>query len=278
MAEIAIQCPPQYDDGKLYHFTTSAALCSILKSMQLKLSKVDNLNDLNELNICCKDDSWGINKIQIEKYIAENCKIISFSRNYYRGEKRPSHVESGLNHPRMWAQYAENNRGVCIVIDERRFLQENNEILSSRLHDIQDVIYSDFLHEEKIEAVISPEEFIKKHYLHVIFKKYLDWEMEHERRLFCVDNELEYLSIANSLEYICLGTKFVEDTYKIRTLVDTLTRREFKCFNKITHYQVWRQVNKDGRIISFNQYGKNILQKEIQQRYLEISEYVNKYL
>ena len=211
MTAIGYQCPPPYNEGTLYHYTKAESLFEILKSMQFKLSAIDRLNDLNELNPLCEDDSWGINHIKTIEFIKANCKIASFCRHYYRGRHRSSNVISAIDHPRMWAQYAEDNSGACIIIDEKTFLQENHSILSKIFYKIDDIRYSRSLYSSKNKMTSNPKEFVKEKYSHLFFKKHTDWKDEKERRLLCIDQNLEYLSIKNSLLRICLGIKFIKN-------------------------------------------------------------------
>ena len=72
---------PTGRDRHLYHFTTAKSLMLILKPMSLKLSKFQNLNDLNETNPCCNWSDNGLSKIKVRKYIEEHYKfsLIYFS-------------------------------------------------------------------------------------------------------------------------------------------------------------------------------------------------------
>ena len=87
----------------------------ILGNMTLKLSSFENLNDLNEKEIKFVLQDWLALDSEIKKFLTKNCRLISFSRNF---ELSKGHCECGCNHPRMWAQYADNNKGACIVINE----------------------------------------------------------------------------------------------------------------------------------------------------------------
>ena len=227
--DYAIKCPPDYKEEKLYHFTNAEALFKILETMTLKLSSMSSVDDLNEKCICCRDDGWGINGINIEKYVEQECKTLSFSRNYYEGEERPSNVQSAINLPRMWAEYADKNRGACIIINERRFLEENQAVLKNIFYDISDVEYSKMLYDDSIVASDNPEEFVKQYYKHILFRKHSDWNGQHERRFFCIGKEIEYLSIANSLEEICLGVRFESDDVSMDKLINVLTNKQSKC-------------------------------------------------
>lgn len=38
--------------------------------------------------------------------------------------------EEGSNHPAMWAHYAQDSNGVCIVLDKNALLEKNENALS----------------------------------------------------------------------------------------------------------------------------------------------------
>ena len=112
---------PSMNDKFLFHFTTTESLLKILSGMTVKLSNFTNLNDLNETDINC-DWNDSLKKINTKKYIQNHCKLISFSQNYHPKDK---FCQPGYNHPRMWAQYSDNNKGVCLVINEEKFRSTN---------------------------------------------------------------------------------------------------------------------------------------------------------
>ena len=255
-----VKCPPDYDDGLLYHFTNAEALFKILESMTLKLSSMSSVDDLNEKCICCRDDGWGINGINIEKYVELHCKTLSFSRNYYEGEERPSNVQSAINLPRMWAEYADKNNGACIIISERRFLEENQVILKNSFSDISDVEYHSMLYDGSIVANDNPEQFVKEHYKHILFKKHSDWQGQHERRLFCLGSDIKYLSIEKSLCGICIGANFGKNSESMDRLISTLINSGNRCYNKLFNIEFWIQGNLNGRCHK-SQYGRIIRDK-----------------
>lgn len=247
MSITTVKCPPDYDDGLLYHFTNAEALFKILKSMTLKLSSMSSVDDLNERCICCRDDGWGINGINIEKYVERECKTLSFSRNYYEGEERPSNVQSAINLPRMWAEYADKNKGACIIINERRFLEENQAVLKNTFYDISDIEYHTMLYDGNIVANDNPEQFVKQHYKHILFRKHKDWQGQHERRLFCLGGDIKYLSIAESLNGICLGANFDKNTEYMDILISTLINSSNQCYNRMPNINFWIQGNLNGK-------------------------------
>lgn len=113
----------------LYHFTSSENLIRILETMSLKLSDFKKLNDLNENNIPHYYFINGRRLAQTKNYIKNHCKILCFSQDYLYKHR----LLSGINHPRMWAQYAQNSTGACIIINENLFLKQNENILKTKI-------------------------------------------------------------------------------------------------------------------------------------------------
>lgn len=239
---------PSVNDGFLYHFTPATSLMPILRDMTLKVSDFTNLNDLNETDICCEWNDCGLDVIRIEQYIIEHCKLISFTQNYHEGEHRPTNVQIGCNHPRMWAQYAANNTGACIVINEQKFIKENEKILKNRFYRFDNVAYCRNLYDTNIRTFSNPQKFVTTYYKHIFFKKYLDWEREHERRFFGIDIP-PYLSIQNSIEFICLGRKFINNQDYMKNLTEILIEPSSKCFDEITPHDFALQSNLAGRCL-----------------------------
>ena len=193
------------EEKLLYHFTSEESLFKIIENMTLKFSTFDNLNDLNE-----KEVNFGFTDsffpLQIEQFIIEHCKMISFTQDYQRNCRNSSY-EKGINHPRMWAQYANNHQGACIVINENKFKEINKETLSKGYKEIENVDYDSWLFYGVSEENQNPKDFIMQNFKTIFFKKHNDWQNENERRLFYIGDE-NFISINNCIEYICLGNKF----------------------------------------------------------------------
>ena len=116
--------------------------------MTLRLSTFKNLNDLNEADVNCEwSDSF--NYIRIKDHIQKHCKLISFSQNYVYNNVS---YEAGYNHPRMWAQYANNNTGVCIVIDENKLKEINDKDLVGVFNKLESVDYDHLLYDKTIKG------------------------------------------------------------------------------------------------------------------------------
>ncbi len=225
------------DNNLLYHFTTADSLLKILSNMKLKFSTFDNLNDLNETDINC-NSSDSSNYIRIKRYIQEHCKLICFSKNYVLKKKI---FEAGYNHPRMWAQYADNNTGACIVIDEKKLIEINDKNLFGIFNKLESVKYDHFLYNKTIKDNADARNFIETYYQHIFFKKHIDWSQEREKRFFSIDGP-EYLSIKNCIEFVVLGRNFSQEKYFDIVKLIIMNRLE------LTPNDFVKQINSDGRI------------------------------
>lgn len=230
---------PRLDDKFLYHFTTSESLINILKNMTLKMSSFEDLNDLNEKEINFILEDWQ-KGLKIEQYISKHCKVISFTQNF---QKKGMSCECGCNHPRMWAQYAEKNKGACVVINEKKFIENNKTILSEILWEIENVSYKHYIYNENFTDSINPKDFIKNNYKRIFFEKHFDWAQEDERRLFCIGGP-NFFSIDNCIEFICLGNKFDNKYYN--QLADVLISSIDKNFTKLLPHDFTFQMNAEG--------------------------------
>jgi hypothetical protein len=233
---------PSINDKFLYHFTTAESLMKILENMTLKMSSFENLNDLNEKEVNFSFQDWQ-NGLEIKKYIVEQCKLISFSQNFQIDDR---FCECGCNHPRMWAQYADNNKGVCIVINEEKFIELNKTILNEIFWKIENVNYKPYIYNGNPDESSNPKEFIEKNYRKMFFEKHNDWRQEDERRLVCIGAP-EYLSINNCIEFICVGNKFENINYS--KLLDIIISNIEKDFAKLIPHDFTFQINVDGRCL-----------------------------
>lgn len=233
---------PRLDDGFLYHFTTAESLLRIVENMTLKLSSFTLLNDLNEDDLNC-ERSGGMDFIDIQNYIREHCRLICFTQNFER--KGDFKCHTGCNHPRMWAQYADNSQGACVVINEKEFLKRNKKDLVGKFYEIADVNYALSLFNKNIKTDSDESSFIQKNWKHLFFYKYIDWEHEHERRFFGIDLP-EFLSIDSCIEFICLGRRFSEENLK--NLTHLLVTTKNKSYLQLTPHDFAMQLNINGKV------------------------------
>jgi hypothetical protein len=128
----------------------------------------------------------------------------------------------GYCRPHMWAQYAENNKGVCLIFDGRR-LHENIKNYAVRK---QCKIFHGSVSYKNAYITLDPlnvQNFLKygekeirdyyvKCYKTIFLTKYQDWKNESEYRwLIHAQTPLaEYVSIEGALKAVLVGRDFPE--------------------------------------------------------------------
>lgn len=222
---------PHRGDGALFHYTKFSSFLTILEDMTLLPSSFGNLNDMNEGNVCNMNMNENFMVMyNAEKYIKERCHLLCFSQNY----NICGFGHEGTNHPAMWAHYADNSNGVCIVIDKEAFIEKNKTILDSHFYKLEDVEYSLFNTPKDSEInykANTPEEFIMNNWKALFFMKHKEWENEDEHRLFILDYDGK-LSIDGCIKYIVLGRKLFLDDSKIKTIMDMVVDPKCGCLHK----------------------------------------------
>ena len=201
---------PSRGDGVLFHYTTFDSFLKILEDMTFLPSYFGKLNDMNEGN----GNNMNMDKnfmvmMNAKKYIMERCRLLSFSQNY----DIHGLIHEGTNHPAMWAHYAENSEGVCIVIDRDEFINRNKEVFDTHFYKFEDVSYNTINTPKDDEINYSaetPEEFNKNNWRALFFMKHNDWKNEDEHRLFIMDYDGK-LSINGCIKYIVLGRRVFLD-------------------------------------------------------------------
>lgn len=200
----------------MFHFTTAeTALVYILPTLKLHLSSFTSTNDprenktFNFWQICeTVMDTPYLDEIRngLKDFLDHNCRILCFSNDYMAG---PWFMD-GFNHPRLWAQYAKNHNGVCLVLNKEIVINENTGLF---FEDVEYQLSFNFP-SVNLEEYLSYKnkddyfrKFLKENYKAFFYTKHIDWQSEHESRLVSLDN-VEYYSIENSLCGIYLGESF----------------------------------------------------------------------
>lgn len=227
---------PSKSDGSLYHFTSKKGFFDILEDLTFLPSSFNKLNDLNEGNVynIRMDKNFGV-IYGADTYIKQHCHVLCFSQNY---DIEGLHCE-GTNHPAMWAHYAENTNGACIVIDKDAFIEKNKQILDKYFYKFESVKYGLLnapMDDEINFNANNPQEFIKNNWKPLFFRKHRDWEYEDEYRLFIMDYDGKF-SIDGCIKHIVLGEKFLKDkTTKDETnmkrLFDLIVDPSSTCYKK----------------------------------------------
>lgn len=220
----------------LYHYTSfSTAVKLIIPELKLKAGTFINSNDPREIesfgfgtlsneapNYKYLDD-YEKEQLLISERLRKSVKYLCFCQDYFFENE----WWDGYNMPRMWHQYAENHKGVCLEIDKELFIQENENLFSKSNVFFEDIEYSNSHEELTVNLILLRsdqekyiQEFITDHNKYLFFRKTSDWSNENEKRILIIeaDNDF-YFNIHKSLKRIIVGIKFSEE--ELKQLVNT---------------------------------------------------------
>ena len=250
-----------FDYGKyLYHYTSFETVLKIIQTDTLLFSKICETNDTTESKMRLVFDSTNVSDVELYKkkidlisnYFKNYKKYVQlmcFSSDVRINERDKRKYLSSMNTksqyydisgrgfalPRMWAQYSNDNQGVCLVFNKKELIDLINRKFAFSKYGL--VEYTDFydrylIKNDRIEdlyekilllsngrltmlrMIEKDKEFLKYNF----FKKYNDWSSEHEFRIITlVDNEendrVPISQILSCLEGVVLGEK-INSTYE----------------------------------------------------------------
>lgn len=241
-------------DCYLYHYTNVSKAFKILYEKKLKFSKLNLMNDTLEAKPKLAFDkhmrSTEFQKI-INRFSHTNNNYLQLLCMSKDGKQTVRAVNErhfysdysgrGFALPRMWAQYASNNNGVCFIFNKKKLISIIQKALSVELIHNGDVKYlshfepldidlSDVLEyikewDAKSELVrnINELDFFKKHKNFVeynYFSKLNDWEGENEYRFLAYGDKDYYISnIFESIVGIVVGEAIETSNLRIIQLL-----------------------------------------------------------
>lgn len=222
------QVPPFYaDDDTVYHYTsTNVVLEHILRTGQLRLSPRSLSNDPIENTKDLISCSGVSNNVPLQYWLQDevakilhNAKQVSFCtnsnfdepegmKNWHRWEKY------GFAKPRMWNQYGDNYKGICLAFSRRELEKKLTDLISENQHEKIDYIdYSDLyishrsIHVDQLKE--RGEEYVKEYIFYVknrLFKKHRDFRDENEYRICSFsEGQYGYIDITASLRGIIIS-------------------------------------------------------------------------
>jgi len=174
-----------------------------------------NLMIENEVNRILKEE-WRV--------LCTVCHNYPYS-NSYEGKKEYDHHEYGFSHSRMWAQYARNHSGVCLLFDGTKLdnnIRQYFELLKTShpiFHGFVRYDYEkstgltpthldmEFQYERLIERI---RKTLLKHYESNFLYKSNEWKTEHEYRwlVHCPDPSDILIPIQNAIKGVIVGADF----------------------------------------------------------------------
>lgn len=213
----------------LFHYTKPyVAIENILYENKIRFSSFINMNDpyeykLPSLGVMSKggiaeataSELMGI----LRNTILYKAKILSLVRN----KEASSAADSVFTKPRLWAQYAEAQHGVCLVFSLKALLEQIKDAYS----DI--TIYNDFVEYDLMKGRKSSKNHLRydksknnheniKHHIDthkkdIFFRKYEDFRDENEYRIVLINwldksNNDIFIDLQGALRAVILGERF----------------------------------------------------------------------
>lgn len=243
---------PDYVDNKyFYHFTSVDSAIKILDNGTLKFSKLNRTNDtleskpkINFSGLSEKDDIIALRK-HITELNNNMLQLLCFTMDYPKKNdlvndtiKYGDYSGRGFSLPRMWAQYAKNNLGICLVFKKAILSKLIQESLGSSLIYSNEITYfnqfnefdidmktSERLldrirqHNSLLEKSLSSLDFLKSNIelvKYCYFSKLDDWKGENEYRFLALgDDDYFIKKIDKALSGVIIGEKMPAENQKI---------------------------------------------------------------
>ena len=161
---------------------------------------------------------------ELNERLKQQSRMASFSIDD-PGLPKDHNNRNGYSYSRMWAQYAGNQTGVCILFDRVELIDSfcrelgvNGVVWPGTVsYDIDSI--EEWAKDAPRIQYSGPgtvDEFIKANYLSLLFRKRIDWRDEHEFRIMAYSSSLPgdylYFSIAEALCGIVVGADFPESS------------------------------------------------------------------
>lgn len=198
---------------KIYHFTKlNIAIEKIIPNMALKFNSIRKTNDPREYyawsfigeNEDGASEKDYANSVFKAKSLRENCKILCFNKE-----------KAGYKNLMIWAHYGDNHRGVCLEINEEKFLETNKDLFDKQKYFFYDKIRykkEEYTPDFRIPNVREnrAESFFNDYYKELFFTKSECWQEEQEWRILIKANENINLicNLTDSLEKVIIGLNF----------------------------------------------------------------------
>ena len=233
-------------DKYLYHYTKcETAIDFILKNNTFRLNNYNKTNDPKEVkdwqfNIGSNEGAdlskYCMNELSawLTKELKEKTRLLCFSQDTdpLSGNHMIDIFNRGFCKPRMWAQYGDNHKGVCLVFDRNKLTHQINDQLAHKhlvlashvkyrnrnvipnLFASDDQQYSiDIDHLQKHGKEQYVAHHLSTHVERLFFEKMNDWSGESEwRYIVFSDSETDlYVNYGNSLVGVMFGNDTEED-------------------------------------------------------------------
>jgi hypothetical protein len=220
----------------VFHFTSAKTLLTqILPQKQLRFSPLGLTNDPRETQErifaisggrSIDDDSWCDEMVELtaeaSKILRQKYVVLCTTRND-SALCRKTVFGIGYSHARMWAQYAENHKGSCIVLEREALNKEICQVFGAENVYQGPVRYTDGPLKEDLGAFQlsynsieeygldkTLEDHVNRHFDSIFLRKYRDWENEWEYRwiIKSKSNDYEFVSIVDAIKAVFASIEF----------------------------------------------------------------------
>ncbi|MBU2952744.1 DUF2971 domain-containing protein [Marinobacter sp. F3R08] len=229
-----------FESGKyVYHYTSGETATDwILPSLSLRMSPFTNVNDPRESKhwpfkfyARSAEESFDPELFrEATRYVRDKSLVLCCSRDHPEGGD--DSLRRGYARPRMWDQYGDKHKGVCLVLDEeelgravarmangrQRFSGKVEYLDSSFGPMIQEadpygLVYLEDVKQRGLSSVLEP--LILRFSDSLFFTKHKDWEHESEQRWVVRtedEREPDFVSIQGALRAVLLGADCTPET------------------------------------------------------------------
>lgn len=259
-SDILLECNvPVKENEFLFHYTTYSAALGILLSQQMRLGPLVNKNDPLEFEdhrddgrVIHENHSIEESAIIVEDYInavdekMRSVRFASFAMDmpFYNPPKDSqencyNNLSKGWARSRMWAQYADSHKGVCLIFDKENLVKSFKNAFDSCDTYCKEVTYTNNLYPLQESLAQNCMSLLTSEKIDFLFQKCQDFRDEQEFRLLLVDkslkspDELVSFSISDSLCGVIPGVRFPKEN------VLSLKKAMKYCNSKIKWLPIW---------------------------------------
>ncbi len=307
----------------LYHYTSVDTAIKIICSDSLLFSPISNTNDTSESKMKIAFDQSNVKDrneyLEMVKMISEYFKqyahfvqILCFSvdANIHKAdyEKFKSSTGDrdiyydvsgrGFALPRMWAQYADSNEGVCFIFNKKKLIEVIERKVAFVKHgnvSYKRIFDKYFISSEKMAMLFEritkvangsltllnmmqdDKDFLKYNF----FEKLDDWSNEHEYRMAALidkrdspNYQLPIGGITSFLEGVVIGEK-IDPSFE-KTIKLLIKDKQARCEVKKSHSTAHSVKLKKARFKIMSKNSKNVIRpaflknftRKVKQRYI----------
>ena len=220
----------EYNEDLIYHYTSLYKFIEkIMRKQELKLNRLRNMDDpferktsKNSSGFLSREEEEGTESYQLKEEIIEKRSkafICSFSTDSKGEPDTYQPLSKGYAKSRMWSQYGDKHKGVCLVFSKKELKAELEKFLGRIKGNYypwdEKVNYSDkekdfrdFFNFEKLSGTAF--QHLEKYKENLFFKKFRDYQDEDEYRFVIAmeedtKDESLILNFSKSLKYVIRG-------------------------------------------------------------------------